>query len=49
MKEDNNMERQYTMDQLTVEDILKYAAQGNDIVINDGHVIAIVPEGRENA
>lgn len=48
MKEDNNMNGQNAMDQLTVEDILKYAAQGNDIVINDGHVIAIVPEGREN-
>ncbi len=48
MKEDNNNMDKYTMDQLTVEDILKYAAQGNDIVINDGHVIAIVPEEREN-
>ncbi len=35
------------MDNLTVLDIEKLAAQDYEIIINDGHVIAAVPEGKE--
>lgn len=37
------------MDNLTVLDIEKLAAQDYEIIINDGHVIAAVPEGKEYA
>lgn len=34
------------LDGLTVEDIEKLVMQGYDIVISNGHIIAILPEGR---
>lgn len=30
------------LDNLTIEEVLKYAAQGFELIINDGHVQAMV-------
>lgn len=37
------------LDTLTVEDVLKYAAQGFEFTINDGHVLAMTLRKEEKA
>lgn len=45
-KEDQEMIHNY-LDKLTIEEIIKYAAQGYELVINDGHVVRLICEGAE--
>lgn len=35
------------LDRLTIEDIEKMAAQGYRVTISNGHIIAVLPEGKE--
>ena len=35
------------LDRLTIEDIEKLAAQGYRVTISNGHIIAVLPEGKE--
>lgn len=35
------------LDHMTIEDAIKYAAQGYRLIINDGHVQAMIPEDEE--